>query len=206
MALSDEERKARARAYIKAYRASHPEYVAACRAAAKRSKLRSRDKDLEAYLARARRDAKRAYDLDPEKFRSRRRAYRASLSVEEQRELNIAAWEYQKRNRSRSLVYNARQRAKDRGLPCTITYRDIDIPEFCPVLGIKMEFSPGPGGKGFNNSSPSLDRIIPERGYVPGNVRVISYRANSLKKDATAAELRAVVDYIERENARILGW
>lgn len=39
--------------------------------------------------------------------------------------------------------------------------------------------------------SPSLDRISPELGYVPGNVRVISDKANRLKGSRNLTELRA---------------
>jgi hypothetical protein len=65
-----------------------------------------------------------------------------------------------------------------------------------------------------SDGSPSLDRIDPGQGYVPGNVRVISDRANRLKGDRSietlrllsataAASLRAdyalVAAYVERE-------
>jgi len=52
------------------------------------------------------------------------------------------------------------------------------VPEFCPVLGIKIV--PGRQGKGkaTEDNSPSLDKFIPEKGYVPGNIAVISWRAN----------------------------
>ena len=49
---------------------------------------------------------------------------------------------------------------------------------------------PGPG-------SPTLDRIVPSLGYVPGNVVVISHKANSIKSNATAAEIRAVADWLD---------
>lgn len=83
------------------------------------------------------------------------------------------------------------------------------IPETCPVLGIPLTI----GGKR-SPSSPSLDRIDPALGYVPGNIRVISDRANRLKgarslhallrlaergpKDSRA-EYRMVADYVVRE-------
>jgi hypothetical protein len=41
----------------------------------------------------------------------------------------------------------------------------------------------------------SLDRIDREKGYVPGNVRVVSLRANLLRKDSTYEELRALADF-----------
>lgn len=64
----------------------------------------------------------------------------------------------------------------------------------CPVLGIKMQ--PNKGAKGNRDTSPSVDRIRPELGYIKGNIKVISYRANKLRNDATAEELEAVVAYI----------
>jgi hypothetical protein len=39
--------------------------------------------------------------------------------------------------------------------------------------------------------------MVPSLGYVPGNIRVISMRANRIKTDATADELRAVLRYME---------
>jgi hypothetical protein len=90
------------------------------------------------------------------------------------------------------MVKAARRRASERNLPFSITTADIKIPEFCPVLGIKLEI--GTGYKG-NPASPSLDRIIPEIGYTPENVQVISVRANSMKRDASPAELRKFCAY-----------
>jgi hypothetical protein len=93
-------------------------------------------------------------------------------------------------NTERGMFQDARRRAAKRSLPCTITEADIIIPEFCPLLGIKLERSAdGHGGP----SSPSLDKINPALGYVPGNVWVISNRANTLKSDATLRELQTLV-------------
>ena len=47
----------------------------------------------------------------------------------------------------------------------------------------------------------SLDCIIPELGYVPGNVAVISRRANTIKNDATIEELELVLAYMKRHEA-----
>jgi hypothetical protein len=89
----------------------------------------------------------------------------------------------------------AKIRAKERNLPFSITVEDIMIPEFCPVLGIRLE----PGTRQKHDASPTLDRIIPDLGYVPSNVRVISMRANRIKADATLEELERVVRYVKRE-------
>ncbi len=71
------------------------------------------------------------------------------------------------------------------GFPITITLNDIIVPEKCPLLDIPI-FA-GQGKKCAN--SPSLDRILNVYGYVPGNVHVISNRANELKRDAQSTEL-----------------
>jgi hypothetical protein len=43
----------------------------------------------------------------------------------------------------------------------------------------------------------SVDRIDNARGYVAGNVCIISQRANLLKKDATVDEVRSLLRYME---------
>ena len=45
-----------------------------------------------------------------------------------------------KDNPERGLLKLARQRCKKSGVPCTITQKDIIIPEFCPILGLTLEF------------------------------------------------------------------
>lgn len=45
---------------------------------------------------------------------------------------------------------------------------------------------------GLNPYSPSLDRIKPELGYVPGNVRVILHGLNSLKSTGTDEDVVAI--------------
>lgn len=89
------------------------------------------------------------------------------------------------------MFYGARKRAFALGIPFTIEPTDIAIPAICPVLGIDLTHD-GP-----RDTRPSLDRRIPALGYVPGNVNVISFRANRIKSDATAAELRRVLAYTE---------
>jgi hypothetical protein len=92
---------------------------------------------------------------------------------------------WSRKNPARQMLINSRQSAKRRGLEHTITLDDIRIPTHCPVLGYRLQ-----GGEGLrHHASPSLDRIDTSKGYVPGNVWVISWRANNLKADATTDEL-----------------
>jgi hypothetical protein len=85
----------------------------------------------------------------------------------------------------RALWERARRRARQAGVRFTIKPGDIAVPSVCPALGIRITI-----GKERSSGSPSLDRIIPTRGYVRGNVRVISDKANRLKSNLTAAEIR----------------
>jgi len=89
------------------------------------------------------------------------------------------------------MLSGAKRRAKTKGFTFNLTLDDIpEIPEYCVVLGIKIE--PNPDKVVWNNS-PSLDRIDSSLGYVKGNVRIISHRANSLKSNATVEELLLVL-------------
>ena len=101
---------------------------------------------------------------------------------------------------ARHLLSLAKFRAKKQGIPFDLTVEDITIPEFCPILGIKLESG---RGKGLLRSDtiPSLDKIRPELGYVRGNVWVISWRANRLKSDASAEELELIVSALRRRKS-----
>lgn len=90
------------------------------------------------------------------------------------------------------LLSSALQRARKQRLGCTLTTQDIVIPERCPVLGMPLRRNRGQSG----DDSPTLDRIDPRRGYVPGNVQVISHLANRIKSNGTAAQVMAVGEWM----------
>lgn len=95
------------------------------------------------------------------------------------------------------MYLHAKRRAKEQGVPFSIRLEDIAIPTHCPVLGIRLVRAKK--GKGFTDTSPSLDKIIPALGYVPGNIAVISGRANRLKNDGTADELMAIAEWMAKQ-------
>ena len=94
-------------------------------------------------------------------------------------------------NPEKRLLIGARNRAKTRNLEFNLELSDIIIPKLCPVLGIELTVGIGK----LSANSPSLDRINSSRGYTKDNVIVISYRANSLKKDATIEEMVAIATF-----------
>ena len=103
------------------------------------------------------------------------------------------AW--RRRNPANSLWYSAKQRAKMFGIQFTIGVADIEIPTHCPILGIKLGSIWA--GK-INNSTPSIDRINPVKGYIKGNIAVVSYRGNRLKSDASQKDIEAILKYMKR--------
>lgn len=100
---------------------------------------------------------------------------------------------YYANNLEKIILERARKRAKKYGWDFDLDESDIRIPEYCPILGLKLEVSTGKQGGAHN--SPSLDRIDPRRGYTKDNVMVISWRANSLKNDATFEEIKALYNF-----------
>lgn len=117
-----------------------------------------------------------------EKHAAYQRAYKATLG-----------------GHQRYMFWSAKSRAKKKGLPFNLERNDIIIPETCPVLPwITLTLAPREETR--LTTSPSLDRIKPELGYVKGNVRVISGRANMLKNNATVQELEAVLRDLKEHN------
>jgi hypothetical protein len=85
------------------------------------------------------------------------------------------------------ILRRVKHRAKVTGLPFELTREDlVPLPTVCPVLGIPIGVNLPPSE---HRSFLSLDRIDNTRGYVRGNVVIVSNRANLLKKDATVDEL-----------------
>jgi len=93
------------------------------------------------------------------------------------------------------ILIRAKKNAKAFGREFTLELMDIVIPSQCPVLGMPLVLS----HKHVKDDSPSLDRLDSTKGYIKGNVWVISQRANRIKNDATLDELRKLVQALERK-------
>jgi len=97
---------------------------------------------------------------------------------------------YKERCPARVLLNSAKRRAKGKKFKFNIELLDINIPIVCPILNIPVLKVYTHGKKaGPTNNSPSLDRIDNTKGYVKGNVQVISHQANTMKANATPEEL-----------------
>lgn len=71
-----------------------------------------------------------------------------------------------------------------------ISAEDLIIPEYCPLLGIKINLDED---RERGVDSPSLDRIDNTKGYTKDNIAVISDLANIMKNRATLDQLTLFV-------------
>lgn len=84
----------------------------------------------------------------------------------------------------RKVFLNIKRRAKLLNIEFSITENDIIVPKICPYLGIELTYD------GDRNTSPSVDKIDNSKGYVKGNIQVISTLANMMKRDASIQLLK----------------
>ena len=102
-----------------------------------------------------------------------------------------------------TMAHQFRQRKNQsikKGIPFTVELNDIEQPEYCPILGIKLNYAWG--GKNGHLRDPAkatLDKVVPELGYIPGNVFIISWRANKLKSDMKIEELEKILTYMKEK-------
>ena len=104
------------------------------------------------------------------------------------------------------MIESARQRAKKYNIPYTLKSQDIRdiITDRCPILGIKFELNKQKQtwGKGKNQNnwqtSPSIDRIVPDKGYTKDNIIIVSLMANSIKNQATPDQIQKVATFYKK--------
>jgi uncharacterized membrane protein len=77
-------------------------------------------------------------------------------------------------------------------------YKEL-IVTHCPLLGIELQYAKFEGNTPPDNYA-TLDKIDPKKGYVLGNVQIVSFRANTLKNSATLEELKMIIANWEKIN------
>lgn len=94
-----------------------------------------------------------------------------------------------KRAKWRAKKYNSLRKGIDFDLP----FSELHFPTHCPVLGIELNYE----NENKSENSPSFDREDPTKGYISGNVHIISWRANRIKNDGTLKEHEGIVEYMK---------
>lgn len=146
----------------------------------------------------------------PKRIKSEKtKAYDKQYKKDHREETNSLHADWKKRNPDKIAAWNladrlahpekyhwkaSRLRAKKLGLEFSIEVSDIVIPKVCPVYQIPLFSNGGPR----TDNSPSVDRIDNTKGYVKGNVWVISWKANDAKGRFSLAELKTLVQVLEQ--------
>lgn len=99
---------------------------------------------------------------------------------------------YFQENPEKYLFHAAKKRAELSGIEFNILEEDIVIPDTCPVLGVKLS----PVRSGDKTYAPSLDRKDNNKGYVVGNVFVISWLANKYKSNMSRDVIKGLYNYV----------
>lgn len=148
--------------------------------------------------------ARKWRDLNPEAYHEQSKAEALKLRLrraqdpeynEKIKAANRESYHRLKHDRRReNMLGTARRRSKVLGFPFDLDIEDIIIPTVCPILGVELVLNEG---KPHANSA-SLDRKDASKGYIKGNVWVISRKANAMKYNATMEELRLFAAYVAR--------
>jgi hypothetical protein len=123
---------------------------------------------------------RRPYCLPCEKVKFNTRYKQNRVSV-----LNTTK-QYTLNHYEQKILNQAKKTAQTKNLEFDLTIEDIKIPAHCKYLGIELTKILG---SGVVWSNCSIDRIDSSKGYIKGNVEIISRKANSMKNMATEKEL-----------------
>jgi len=129
--------------------------------------------------------------------RTREKVRKATPEYRAMRDLATEKYRTTPKGKATMLFLAARGTAKTKGLEFSIDHSDVVIPTHCPVFGTPLDCAAGHRAANL----PSLDRIDNTKGYIKGNVWVISWRANRIKQDASLEELELLVRAVKRASA-----
>jgi len=107
----------------------------------------------------------------------------------------LKAKERRNNNVKKTIITRCKSRAKQRNIAFDISEDDLFIPEVCPILGIPLVIN----NTRLEDNSISVDRIDPHKGYVKGNIQIISQRANRIKTDASIEEIEKVLTFMRKK-------
>ena len=104
------------------------------------------------------------------------------------------------------MIRNLKGSEKKRNLEFNLDYTDITLPKYCPILEFELNYSKNIK---YAINTPTIDRIDNSKGYIKGNIIVISRLANAMKNEADFNQLNLfsknilkVINYYENQGAR----
>lgn len=142
--------------------------------------------------------AKRAADHP---IKTRRKRYYAEWRKENKALCKEYVRRYKEKNRLTFLVRGAIRRSVASGISCDADYLRTIIktkPVACECCWKEFDYSIGGERYQPKAKAPTFDRIDQRRGYVAGNVAIICWRCNVLKKDGSLDEIEAIAKYMRR--------
>jgi len=99
---------------------------------------------------------------------------------------------------SKKLYNRLKTSAKKRNIQFDLTLTELNnltFPITCPILGIPLSVN-----RTQQDNSYSIDRIDSDKGYTIDNIIVISWKANRLKNNATAGELKRIAEFYDEKS------
>lgn len=98
-------------------------------------------------------------------------------------------------DRAHRMILKQKHRAKVRNIEFAITEQDISpLPTHCPILDIELDYYSSKNGA---HNIATIDRIDNSKGYIPGNVHIISLLANRVKGDINIEQLEKLLTYMK---------
>lgn len=122
-----------------------------------------------------------------------------SLTKQEKKKLQRSKWRSENRKNDwvQRTVWKAKERAKRKNLPFNLTtaYVVSIMADKCPVFDEPFVLF---GSKTGVDMTPNIDRIDPSKGYVEGNIAIISAKANRIKSAYQSKDLYKVAQWLEQ--------
>lgn len=152
-------------------------YRPECKECKQKAESERRSKDVEASRAKER-----------ERYHKNRDKEIISMKVYRDRLKETNYFKYFIQNKKKSVI--------KAGIPWDLdeAYLEELFTGICPVFGCAIHLG---GSK--EDCKAELDRLLPSKGYVKGNVIWISSRANRLKSDVSIDELKKILKYMEEQ-------
>lgn len=124
-------------------------------------------------------------EVAKEYHRQYNRAYMKKSRLENPEKFLARDKKWRVDNRLQTLIFSTRRTAKLKGIEHSITVDDLVHSDICPLTGVMIDW----GCSGRHLLNPSVDRIDPTKGYIKGNVEIMSCLGNSMKNNASPEQL-----------------